>query len=143
MPQKTTLLKTSDAVASRRWHHIDAKDQVLGRLATRAATLLRGKHKPDYTDHIDCGDFVVVTNAEKIRLTGNKLDQKFYFSHSGYAGGAKVTPLRRVMEKDPRKVVTRAIRRMIHGNRLRIRQMARLKVYNGAKHSHPQLRSAA
>lgn len=143
MPQKTTLLNPRVAAATRQWHHIDAKDQVLGRLATRAATLLRGKHKPSYTDFVDCGDFVVVTNAEHIRLTGNKIDQKFYFSHSGYAGGARTTPLRRVMERDPRKVVTRAIRRMIHANRLRIKQMARLKVYKGAKHSHPQLRNAA
>src|SRR5271167_4575055 len=105
MPQKTYMHKPQDAATSRRWHHLDAKDHVLGRLATRAATLLRGKHKPTYTNFVDCGDFVVVTNAKQVRLTGNKLDQKFYFSHSGYAGGAKVTPMRRQMERDPRKVI--------------------------------------
>jgi large subunit ribosomal protein L13 len=136
MSQNTTMLKPQQAGADRRWHLIDAKDRVLGRLATQVATLLRGKHKPAYTTYIDCGDFVVVTNAAHVKLTGNKLDQKFYFSHSGYAGGAKTTPLRRVMEKDPRKVVYRAVKRMISANRLRGKQLARLKIYPGAKHSH-------
>jgi large subunit ribosomal protein L13 len=115
----------------RRWHYIDANGQVLGRMATRIATLLRGKHKPTYTDFFDCGDFVVITNAAQIRLTGNKLDQKFYFSHSGYAGGAKTTPLKRQMERDPRKVVYLAVKRMIRANRLRGRQLARLKIFPG------------
>jgi large subunit ribosomal protein L13 len=136
MPQKTTCIKPKEASATRRWHHIDAKGRVLGRMATMAATLLRGKHKPTYTDWVDCGDFVVVTNAAHIKLTGNKLDQKFYFSHSGYAGGAKTTPMRRVMEKDPRKVVYLAVKRMIADNRLRGKQLARLKIYPGEKHKH-------
>ena len=136
MPQNTYLLKSSEAGPLRRWHHIDAKGKVLGRLATKAATLLRGKHKPVYTAYVDCGDFVVITNAAHIMLTGDKLNQKFYFSHSGYAGGAKTTPLRRMMEKDPRKVVYLAIKRMIHANRLRGKQLARLKIYPGDKHPH-------
>ena len=131
MPQKTYLHDPRQAANERRRHLIDAKGLVLGRMATRAATLLRGKHKPTYTDHVDCGDFVVVTNASQIRLTGNKLSQKFYFSHSGWAGGAKTTPLSRVMEKDPRKVVYLAVKRMIRNNRLRGRQLARLKIYPG------------
>ena len=131
MPQKTYLHDPRQAANERRRHLIDAKGQVLGRMATRAATLLRGKHKPTYTDHVDCGDFVVITNASQVRLTGNKLSQKFYFSHSGWAGGAKTTPLSRVMEKDPRKVVYLAVKRMIRSNRLRGRQLARLKIYPG------------
>lgn len=136
MPQKTYMHNPSQASAERRWHHLNAKGQVLGRMATRAATLLRGKHKPTYTDFVDCGDFVVITNAAAIRLTGDKLNQKTYFSHSGYAGGAKVTPLKRVMERDPRKVVYLAVKRMIRDNRLRRKQLARLKIYTGEKHPH-------
>ena len=115
----------------RRRHVIDANGQVLGRMATRVATLLRGKHKPTYTAYVDCGDFVIVSNAARVRLTGNKIDQKFYFSHSGYAGGCKTTPLRRQMEKDPRKVVYLAVKRMINANRLRSRQLARLRIFPG------------
>jgi len=136
MPQKTYLHTPKQAAGERRWHYIDAKNHVLGRLATRAANLLRGKHKPTYTDSVDCGDFVVVTNAASVKLTGNKINQKFYFSHSGYAGGAKTTPLRRVMEKDPRKVIYLAVKRMIHDNRLRRKQLVRLKIYPGDKHPH-------
>ncbi|MDE2038910.1 MAG: 50S ribosomal protein L13 [Elusimicrobia bacterium] len=136
MPQKTYIHKPSQASGERRWHHIDAKGLVLGRMATRVADYLRGKHKPTYTDFVDCGDFVVVTNAAQIRLTGKKLEQKFYFSHSGYAGGAKTTPLSRQMERDPRKVVYLAVKRMIHDNRLRRKQLARLKIYSGDKHPH-------
>ena len=131
MPQKSYLQSPKAAANERRWHYIDAKGQVLGRMATRVATLLRGKHKPTYTSYVDCGDCVVVTNASQIRLTGNKLDQKFYFSHSGYAGGARTTPLRRQMERDPRKVIYLAVKRMIHANRLRSRQLARLKIFPG------------
>jgi len=131
MPQNTYIHSPQAAPHQRRWHHIDAAGQVLGRMATRAATLLRGKHKPTYTSFVDCGDYVVITNAARMRLTGHKLDQKFYFSHSGYAGGAKTTPLRRQMQKDPRKVVYLAVKRMIHANRLRSRQLARLKIFPG------------
>lgn len=138
MSQKTTMINPREASAARRWHLIDAKGKVLGRMATQVATLLRGKHKPSYTDHVDCGDFVVITNCSQIKLTGNKMDQKFYFSHSGWAGGAKTTPIRRVMEKDPRKVVYLAVKRMIADNRLRGKQLARLKIYPGEKHPHLQ-----
>ncbi len=133
MPQNTYIHRPQEAQNQRRYHLIDAKGQVLGRMATRTATLLRGKHKPTYTDFVDCGDFVVITNAKHIKLTGNKMQQKFYFSHSGYAGGAKVTPVARVMEKDPRKVVYLAVKRMIRNNRLRSRQLARLKIYPGER----------
>ena len=136
MAQTTYIHNPQQAGRERRWHHIDAKGRVLGRMATQVATFLRGKHKPTYTDFIDCGDFVVITNAAQIHLTGNKINQKTYFSHSGYAGGAKVVPIARVMQKDPRKVVFLAVKRMIADNRLRSKQLARLKIYPGDKHPH-------
>ena len=136
MSQKTYIHPPRQAAAERRWHHIDAKGLVLGRIATKAATLLRGKHKPTYTDFIDCGDFVVVTNMKQVKLTGNKLEQKFYFSHSGYAGGAKVMPMKRQMERDPRRVMMLAVRRMLPKNRLARKQLVRLKVYVGDKHPY-------
>lgn len=136
MSQKTYIHPPRQAAAERRWHHIDAKGLVLGRIATKAATLLRGKHKPTYTDFVDCGDFVVVTNAKQVKLTGDKLNQKFYFSHSGYAGGAKTMPLKRQMERDPRRVVMLAVRRMLPKNRLARKQLVRLKIYNADKHPH-------
>ena len=134
MPQKTYIHTPQQACNERRYHYIDAKGKVLGRMATQAANLLRGKHKPTYTDFVDSGDFVVITNAKQIVLTGNKMSQKFYFSHSGYAGGAKTTPVSRLMEKDPRKVVFLAVKRMIRANRLRGKQLARLKIYPGERH---------
>jgi large subunit ribosomal protein L13 len=136
MPQKSYMHKPTQAAAERRWHHLDAKGQVLGRMATKAATYLRGKHKPTYTDFVDCGDFVVITNASQLKLTGKKMEQKFYFSHSGYAGGAKTTPVARQMERDPRKVVYLAVKRMIHDNRLRRKQLARLKIFTGDKNPY-------
>lgn len=143
MSQKTYIHPPRQAAAERRWHHIDAKGLVLGRIATKAATLLRGKHKPTYTDFVDCGDFVVVTNAKQVKLTGNKLEQKFYFSHSGYAGGAKVMPMKRQMERDPRRVMMLAVRRMLPKNRLARKQLVRLKVYVGDKHPHSILQAKA
>lgn len=136
MPQNTFNLDLKYAQERRRWHHIDANGQVLGRIATKAATLLRGKHKRFFTPAVDCGDFVVVTNAAKIKLTGNKIEQKGYFSHSGYAGGAKVMPMKLQMERDPRRVVMLAVKRMLATNRLRSPQLKRLKIYVGDKHPH-------
>jgi len=129
MTQKTTLPKKEDIEKNRKWHFIDASGQVLGRLATRAASLLIGKHKRFYTPSLDCGDFVVVTNAAKIKLTGNKTEQKFYFRHSGYARGARVIPFKRQMEKDPTKVVRLAVKRMLNSNKLRDRRLKRLKIF--------------
>ncbi|OIO04552.1 MAG: 50S ribosomal protein L13 [Elusimicrobia bacterium CG1_02_63_36] len=136
MPQKTTQIDSKYAQQHRRWILIDAKDAVLGRLATKAANLLRGKTKRYFTPSVDCGDFVVVTNAAKIKVTGNKEEQKFYFSHSGYPRGAKVTPFRNQMEKDPRKVIMLAVKRMLPETLLRQHQMRRLKVYPGEAHPH-------
>lgn len=139
MLQNTFKIDSQYALERRRWHHIDASGQVLGRLATRAAVLLRGKHKRFFSPSVDCGDFVVVTNAAKVRLTGNKLEQKFYFSHSGYAKGAKTTSVKLQMERDPRKVVLLAVKRMLQVNRLRGPQLRRLKVFTGDKHPHAAL----
>ncbi len=143
MPQKTYIHNPRLAASRRGFHHIDARGLVLGRIATKAATLLRGKHKPTYTDFVDCGDFVVVTNAKQIKLTGHKLDQKFYFSHSGYAGGAKTMPLKRQMERDPRRVLLLAVRRMLPKNRLARKQLARLRIHVNDKHPYSVLRKAS
>ncbi|OGR49610.1 MAG: 50S ribosomal protein L13 [Elusimicrobia bacterium GWC2_65_9] len=143
MPQNTYMHSPRQAAIERRWHHIDAKGLVLGRIATKAAVLLRGKLKPTYTDCVDCGDFVVVTNAKHVKLTGDKLEQKFYFSHSGYAGGAKVMPMKRQMERDPRRVLMLAVRRMLPKNRLARKQMVRLKIYAADTHPHATLKQKA
>ncbi len=143
MPQNSYIHPPRQAASERRWHHIDAKGQVLGRIATKAAVWLRGKHKPTYTNFVDCGDFVVVTNAKHVKITGKKEEQKFYFSHSGYAGGAKTMPYKRQMERDPRKIVYQAVRRMLNDNRLRRQQMVRLKIYVADKHPHSILNAKA
>jgi len=131
MIQKTTLPNVKDVEKNRAWHFIDATDMVLGRLSTKAAALLIGKHKRFYTPFIDCGDFVVITNAAKIKLTGNKADDKTYFRHSGHAKGAKVIPFRRQMEKDPTKVIFLAVKRMLDSNRLRDKRLKRLRFFKG------------
>jgi large subunit ribosomal protein L13 len=136
MPQKTFRPDIKTIESQRRWHAFDAKDKAPGRLASQVADLLRGKHKPWFTPSIDCGDFVVVTNVKQMKWTGDKIEQKNYFSHSGYAGGAKVTPLKRQMERDPRKPFFLAVKRMLHANHLRSRLLKRLKIYTGDKHPY-------
>ena len=131
---KTFLPSVKEVETSRKWHHIDASGQTLGRLATQIAVLLMGKHKRTYTPSMDCGDFVVVTNAAKIAVTGNKLEQKIYFTHSGYAKGGKETPLKRQMEKDPTRVIELAVKRMLDVNRLRAPRMKRLRLFAGEEH---------
>ncbi|MEA3335817.1 MAG: 50S ribosomal protein L13 [Chloroflexota bacterium] len=108
----------------------------LGRLATRIATVLKGKHKPIYTPHLDCGDYVVVINADKIRVTGRKLDQKFYYRHSGYVGGLKRISLRDQLEKHPERVIQSAVRGMLPKNRLGRKMVKKLKVYAAPNHPH-------
>lgn len=124
------------AEVTRKWYVIDAAGKPLGRLATIAATLLRGKHKPIYTPHIDTGDYVIVINADKVVLTGRKLDQKIYFRHSGYEGGLKRTVYRQLMAKKPEFVVEKAIRGMLPHNRLGRAMFKKLKVYRGSEHPH-------
>lgn len=131
---KTFLPSVKEVETTRAWHHIDATGQTLGRLATRIAVLLMGKHKRTFTPHMDCGDFVVVTNTSKIKVTGNKMEEKVYFSHSGYAKGAKETPLKRQFEKDSTKVLELAVKRMLDVNRLRAPRMKRLRLFSGEEH---------
>lgn len=121
---------------NRPWHLIDAKGQVLGRLATRVASLLRGKGKPTFTPYLDQGDFVVVLNAAQIKLTGKKLEQKVAFSHSMYPGGLKLVPYSRLMQENPEKAVVRAVSHMLTKSKLRDRMLRRLKVYRDAAHPH-------
>jgi large subunit ribosomal protein L13 len=132
---KKTFLPKQDAI-ERKWHLIDADGEILGRLAVRIAELLRGKNKVFYTNHIDCGDFVVVTNAGKIILTGKKLDQKTYFTYSGYPGGAKLTPYSVLMAKSPEKALFAAVKGMLPKNKLADKQITRLKVFKDGKHMH-------
>ena len=113
-----------------------AEGQTLGRLATQLADLLRGKRKPDYTPHIDTGDFVVVVNAEKIRVTGNKLDSKIYWRHSGYPGGIRSRTLREMLERQPEEVIRKAVKGMLPRNKLARQQLTKLKVYAGPDHPH-------
>ena len=118
------------------WLVLDAADVPLGRLATRVATYLRGKHKPTFTAHLDMGDNVIVVNASKVKLTGQKLDKKVYLHHTGYMGGQRETPLRKLMEKRPEEVVLRAVKGMLPKTRLGRRQLTNLRVYRGAEHPH-------
>ena len=131
---KTYSARKEDVV--RQWIVIDAQDQVLGRLATRVAHILRGKNKPVFTNHVDTGDFVIVVNAEKVRLTGNKLDDKVYFRHSGYPGGIKGVTARELLERKPEQVIKNAVKGMLPKNRLGSRMIGKLKVYAGPDHPH-------
>ena len=133
-------MKTTQSIKAgeikRDWYLIDAENLVLGRLASQIAILLRGKHKPCYTPHMDCGDYVVVINAEKVALTGNKIQDKVYHHHTGYIGGIKTQGVAEVLEKHPERVVMKAVERMISRNKLGRAQMTKLRVYAGAEHPH-------
>jgi large subunit ribosomal protein L13 len=121
---------------SHEWLVIDATDVVLGRLASQAATLLRGKHKPTFANHMDNGDFVIIINAEKVALTGSKLTQKMAYRHSGYPGGLTATSYAELLEKSPEKAVEKAIRGMLPKNSLGDQMRKKLKVYSGSEHPH-------
>ena len=121
---------------AREWYVVDAEGKTLGRLATQIADTLRGKNKPVYTPHIDTGDFVIVVNAEKIAVTGQKLDQKLYHRHSGYPGGLKERTLRQQLERRPTEVIRKAVKGMLPKNRLAAAQLRKLKVYAGPDHPH-------
>ncbi len=131
---KTFIAKKEDI--QRDWYVIDATDKVLGRMATRIAMILQGKTKPIYTPHVDTGDFVIVTNAEKIKLTGNKMNEKVYYTHSGYPGGFKEIPIKKWMEKHPDRIVNLAVKRMLPKTKLGSAMLKKLKVYAGPDHSH-------
>jgi large subunit ribosomal protein L13 len=134
MNPKTYSVKRDELLA--RWYVIDAEGQVLGRLATQIATILRGKHKPTFSPHLNGGDFVIVVNAAKVAVTGNRLDQKVYYHHSQYPGGLKQETLRDALKKHPERVIERAVKGMIPHNRLGAQMLQRLKVYAGPEHPH-------
>lgn len=135
MIQKSTHYAKQGEVA-RNWVLVDAEGAVLGRLATQIAMILRGKNKPQFTPNSDCGDFVVVINADKVQLTGNKADQKVYYRHSGYNGGLKAESFRQAMAKHPEQVIERAVRGMLPKTTLGRAQLKKLKVYAGPEHPH-------
>jgi large subunit ribosomal protein L13 len=125
-----------EAEIERVWHVVDARGQILGRLASRIAMVLRGKHKPTYTPHLDAGDFVVVVNADLVQLTGRKLDQKMYYRHSGYMGGLKTTSARTMLKKKPEEVLRHAVGGMLPKNSLGRQLLKKLKIYTGGEHPH-------
>lgn len=131
---KTYAVKASEI--ERRWYVVDARGKTLGRLASEIARILMGKHKPYYSPHLDCGDYVVVVNAAQVRVTGRKLREKMYYRHSLYPGGLKEIPLYRMLEKHPTRVLELAVRRMLPQNRLGRRMFKKLKVYAGSEHPH-------
>ncbi|MBR6594279.1 MAG: 50S ribosomal protein L13 [Clostridia bacterium] len=128
----TFMVKKEDV--SRKWYIIDAADKPLGKVAVLAATILNGKHKPEYTPHVDCGDCVVVINASKAVLTGKKLDQKYYYRHSGYVGGLKATQYRTLMATKPEMAVTLAVKGMLPKNKIGAASLTRLHVYKNEEH---------
>ncbi len=134
MLMETYSVKNKDI--QKNWYVVDATDLVLGRLATEVARRLRGKHKTVFTRHLDVGDFVIVVNADKVRLTGRKLEQKFYFRHSGYPGGVKRVRLDKMLKERPERVIEYAVKGMLPHNSLGRRQLKKLKVYAGPNHPH-------
>jgi large subunit ribosomal protein L13 len=138
---KTYVAKEHEV--EKKWYLVDAQDMILGRLASQIAVRLRGKHKPIFTPHADTGDFVVVINAEKVSLTGNKWDNKMYYRHTGYMGGLKQISAKKLIEKKPDQVLYMAVKRMLPKNSLGRRQLKKLKIYAGSEHPHvaqnPQL----
>lgn len=132
--QKTYMAKPGEAQS--KWYVVDAQGKTLGRLAAQVATVLRGKHKPTYTPHVDSGDFVIVVNADKVRLTGRKEEQKIYYRHSLYPGGLKTRTAAEMREKRPERMVELAVWGMLPHNRLGRRQIRKLKVYAGSDHPH-------
>lgn len=131
---KTTLLKREEV--RRRWFHVDASHEILGRMAVGIARILMGKHRPTYTPHVDTGEFVVVTNARKVRVTGRKRKQKKYYRYTGHIGGLRERTLEAMLERTPERVVRLAVRRMLPKTRLGRRMLKKLKVYPGPEHPH-------
>ncbi|UCC73081.1 MAG: 50S ribosomal protein L13 [Gemmatimonadota bacterium] len=132
--QKTPVAKPAEL--TRNWYVVDADGVVLGRLAAEVAKVLRGKHKPIFTPHVDCGDGVIVVNAGRVRVTGKKAEQKVYFRHSGYVGGAKLIPFKRMFERKPEWVIRRAVRGMLPKTKLGRQMLKKLRVYAGPEHPH-------
>ena len=133
---QTTFVPKKQNSKDQKWYLVDATDKIVGRMATTIANVLRGKNKPIFTPHLDCGDYVIIINAEKIKLTGAKLDKKFYYTHSGFKGGLKAIPARKVLAEKPIRIITEAVKNMLPNNRLRKIFLAKLKVYAGSEHKH-------
>ncbi len=133
---KTYIARDKEVQDSKRWYIVDAEGLVLGRMASKIAHILRGKHKPIYSPHQDTGDFIVVINAEKIKLTGKKMEQKSYFRHSGYIGGVTMTPVALMLQRHPERVIENAVKRMLPKNTLGREMFKKLKVYAGSEHPH-------
>lgn len=133
---KTYIARDKEIEESKRWYIIDAEGQILGRMASKIAHILRGKNKPIYSPHQDVGDYIVVVNAEKIKLTGKKMEQKTYFRHSGYPGGVTQTPVALMLQRHPERVVEYAVKRMMPKNALGRNMFKKLKVYAGSDHPH-------
>ena len=131
---KTYMAKPGEV--EQKWYVVDAQGQVFGRLASKVANILHGKNKPEYTPHVDTGDYVIVINADKLVFTGKKLDQKLYYRHSGYPGGLKTTKYRDLMENKPEFALYEAVRRMLPKNKLGRKMLKKLRVYRGAEHDH-------
>ncbi len=134
MQRQTYFAKAGDVTPQ--WHHVDAEGKILGRLASQIALILMGKHRPEYTPHVDCGDFVVVTNAEKITVTGNKMTQCVRKRFSGYPGGLKIETFEQVLERHPERLIEDAVRRMLPRGPLGRKMFKKLKVYAGVEHPH-------
>lgn len=137
--RRQTYLATPQSVPAKKWMIVDADGQPLGRLAVEVANVLMGKHRPEYTPHVDCGDYVIVTNAKKVALTGNKAAHKMKQRYTRHAGGLKMQPYGQVREQHPERLIQDAVRRMMPKNRLGRHMLAKLKVYPGAEHPHGHL----
>ena len=131
----STFMAKKETV-ERRWYVIDAANKPLGKTAVAAATILRGKHRPEFTPHVDCGEYVIIINADKAVLTGNKLEQKYYYRHSGYIGGLKKIQYKTLMATKPEKAMELAVRRMLPDNTIGRKSLTRLKIYSGDAHKH-------
>lgn len=136
MKKDTYMATREDALAARRWFIVDAEARVVGRVATQVANILRGKHKATFTPHVDCGDFVVIVNAAKVRLTGAKLTDKIYHRHTGWPGGVRRVSASRLLDERPERVLRSAVVGMLPKNRLGRRLATKLKIYRGAEHPH-------
>jgi len=132
----TYQMKREEALAQRQWYIVDAQGKVLGRLATEVARILRGKHKPSFSPHIDGGDFVIIVNAGRVSLTGKKLEQKIYYRHSGYPGGLRASTAKHILETKPNSIIQLAVKGMLPKNRLGRELLRKLKVYPGPEHPH-------
>lgn len=136
MSMTQSTKSANNETVKRDWYIIDATDKVLGRLSTEVARRLRGKHKPEFTPHVDCGDYIVITNVEKIRVTGNKNKKKIYYHHTGYPGGIKDTTFEKLQEKKPEMIIEKAVKGMLPKGPLGRQMFSKLKVYKGGEHPH-------